>query len=42
MIYLKSFPSSKVHEFIDYVKNHKLIDSETTYIHATGGGAYKY
>jgi pantothenate kinase len=42
MIYLKSFPSAKIHEFIEFAKRYKLIDEETQFIHATGGGAYKY
>ena len=41
-IYLKSFPSHKIHEFFEYVKKHKLVDTQTARIHATGGGAYKY
>ena len=43
-IYLKSFESNKLIEFISFVKDHGLIEedqSEVT-IHATGGGAYKY
>ena len=43
-IYLKSFESNKLIEFINFVKEHGLIEadqSEVT-IHATGGGAYKY
>ncbi|CDW79019.1 UNKNOWN [Stylonychia lemnae] len=42
MIYLKSFPSTKIHEFIKFAKQHKLIDKDSQHIHATGGGAYKY
>lgn len=38
-IYLKSFQSNKIDEFIKFVKDNKLVD---TTIHATGGGAYKY
>lgn len=38
-IYLKSFESSKIDEFIEFVKENNLVD---TTIHATGGGAYKY
>lgn len=43
-IYLKSFKSNKLQEFIDFVKHHDLLhlDQEETLIHATGGGAYKY
>ena len=45
-IYLKSFESSKVDEFIHFVKDHQLLHElpggEKTVIHATGGGAYKY
>ena len=43
-IYLKSFQSHKLQEFIDFVKQHDLLhlDDEETLIHATGGGAYKY
>ena len=29
MIYLKSFPSSKIQEFINFAKEHKLVDEET-------------
>ena len=38
-IYLKSFESNKIDEFIRFVKDNNLVD---TTIHATGGGAYKY
>lgn len=42
-IYLKSFPSTKIEEFIDFVKFHKLVeDGQSSILHATGGGAYKY
>ena len=36
---MKSFESSKIDEFIQFVKNNDLVDKT---IHATGGGAYKY
>lgn len=36
---MKSFESSKIDEFIQFVKDNNLVD---TTIHATGGGAYKY
>jgi type II pantothenate kinase len=42
VIYLKSFPSAKISDFISFVKRHRLVDKETKVIHATGGGAYKY
>ena len=42
MIYLKSFPSTKIGEFIKFAKDYKLIDKDLESIHATGGGAYKY
>lgn len=42
MIYLKSFPSSKVGEFLRFAKEQRLVDENTCQIHATGGGAYKY
>jgi pantothenate kinase len=38
-IYLKSFESNKIDDFISFVNENKLVD---TTIHATGGGAYKY
>ena len=44
-IYLKSFPSSKIIDFIDFIKTHNLINvnlPQNTILHATGGGAYKY
>ena len=47
-IFLKSFQSNKLEEFIEYAKTHELIQINTsdqlekTVIHATGGGAYKY
>ena len=42
MIYLKSFPSTKIGEFLKFAKEHRLIDKSLESIHATGGGAYKY
>ena len=42
MIYLKSFPSVKIGEFLTFAKEHRLIDKNLESIHATGGGAYKY
>jgi type II pantothenate kinase len=42
MIYLKSFPSTKIGEFLTFAKEQRLVDSNTLQIHATGGGAYKY
>jgi hypothetical protein len=42
MIYLKSFPSTKIHDFLKFAKEHKLIDKSLDAIQATGGGAYKY
>jgi pantothenate kinase len=41
-IYLKSFPSNRIQEFINFAKEILLIDKSTEHIHATGGGAYKY
>jgi pantothenate kinase len=42
-IFLKSFQSSKIEEYIDWLKRHRLInEDDDTVIHATGGGAYKY
>jgi pantothenate kinase len=48
-IYLKSFHSNNVKEFIDFIKEYDLLDfgdqgshNETAILHATGGGAYKY
>ena len=43
-IFLKSFNSNKIIEFIDFVKNHDLLEEQDgkAIIHATGGGAYKY
>ena len=48
-IYLKSFHSNNVKEFIDYIKEYDLLEfsetengAETAILHATGGGAYKY
>ena len=38
-IFLKSFNSSRIEEFLDFVKEHDLVDST---LHATGGGAHKY
>ncbi len=39
---MKSFPSSKIHEFLQFAKDTLKIDPLTERIHATGGGAYKY
>lgn len=40
---MKSFQSSKIEDFINFMKKHDLINEEdSTVIHATGGGAYKY
>lgn len=43
-IFLKSFNSNKIIEFIDFVKHHNLLEEQDgkAIIHATGGGAYKY
>ena len=43
-IFLKSFSSNKIIEFIDFVKHHNLLEEQDgkAIIHATGGGAYKY
>lgn len=42
-IFLKSFESNKLIEFINFVKDHDLVEDEDgVTIHATGGGAYKY
>lgn len=42
-IYLKSFKSNKINEFIEFIQHHDLLDkNEPQIIHATGGGAYKY
>jgi hypothetical protein len=40
-IYLRSFPSSKIGEFLDFVNENNLVD-EGGCVHATGGGSYKY
>ena len=41
-IYLRSFSSSKIEEFITFAKDTCMIDPSLERIHATGGGAYKY
>lgn len=41
-IFLRSFPSAKVPEFLKQAKESELIDDSLEIIHATGGGAYKY
>jgi len=47
-IYLKSFHSNNVKEFIQFIKDYDLLDfgdsgpEGTAILHATGGGAYKY
>ena len=41
-IYLKCFESSKIGEFITFVKETLKVDRTLEKIHATGGGAYKY
>jgi hypothetical protein len=40
-IYLKSFESSKISQFLDFVNENNLVD-DGGHIHATGGGSYKY
>lgn len=40
-IFLRSFPSTKIHEFLDFVNENNLVDNGG-HIHATGGGSYKY
>jgi len=40
-IFLRSFPSNKIEEFLDFVNQNNLVDNNT-HIHATGGGSYKY
>jgi len=40
-IFLRSFPSNKIEEFLDFVNQNNLVDANT-HIHATGGGSYKY
>lgn len=41
-MYLRSFPSSKINQFFEFIKVNKLIDEQTIRIHGTGGGVYKY
>lgn len=41
-IYLRSFPSAKIEEFVRFALESDLIDETVERIHATGGGAYKY
>jgi len=38
-IYLKSFNSGQIENFVDFIKSNDLVG---TTIHATGGGAHKY
>mmetsp|Transcript_24068 Transcript_24068/g.29907 ORF Transcript_24068/g.29907 Transcript_24068/m.29907 type:complete len:113 (+) Transcript_24068:2-340(+) len=38
-IFLKSFKSHQIDQFVQFVKDNNLVD---TAIHATGGGAHKY
>ncbi len=40
-IFLKSFPSNKIDDFLDFVNQNNLVDNNT-HIHATGGGSFKY
>ena len=41
-LYLRSFHSNRIEEFVDFVKRNDLLSNNCGRIHATGGGAYKY
>jgi pantothenate kinase len=41
-IFLRSFPSEKIGEFLKMARQEELIDKSVERVHATGGGAFKY
>ena len=41
-IFLRSFNSNRIQEFVQFVKENQLLENNCGRFHATGGGAYKY